>query len=273
MPEQKLRKADRDDEAELRAALDSGRGELLSPKADSTNKSGLWQRWSFIGDWLMKPSRCRSDSIPSPDGALALPRRRLGSPQSVQLHRHTFERCSLDRVLAAVRGEQQPASVVQRKNFERLGEWIDEPKMGDSGSRVDRHFPSAIGSARRGREDFADPVWSERKERFVRCARHACAAPSGEVGHDNVLAEVKFGFVDDPPASRASVTKLKRWTKRGTDCGRRDSVTRRRPRTDHQLSVQDFTYDILGKSEDVFVGGWTPNGHRHLPTLARFGEL
>ena len=73
--------------------------------------------------------------------------------------------------------------------------------MNDLLARVDRPLRSPVECPGRWRKDFAHPVRRKREVRHVGVFRHAFAPPTREIGHHDIVAQVQFRLVDDPPAA------------------------------------------------------------------------
>ena len=76
--------------------------------------------------------------------------------------------------------------------------------MPDPLSCIDGALAVQVELAGRGREFFARPVRRQRAVRRVGIDRHSFAAPAGQIGDEDVLAQVQLRFVDDPPAAGAA---------------------------------------------------------------------
>src|SRR5437870_10570796 len=87
------------------------------------------------------------------------------------------------------------------KYLERACDRIDQPQMRNAHACVHGHFCRAIDSRRSRRDDFADPVGRQLDGGCIRNLRHALAPPTREIGNQHVLAEMKLGLVENPPAS------------------------------------------------------------------------
>ena len=59
-------------------------------------------------------------------------------------------------------------------------------------------------------QDLADPVGREVEPGAIGTGRHPLAAPAGEVGDEDVGAEVQLGLVEDPPAAGAARGRCRR---------------------------------------------------------------
>ena len=81
---------------------------------------------------------------------------------------------------------------------------VDEPEMPDPLPGVDRALAVQVELAGRGREHLAHPVRRQGTVRRVGKVGHVPAAPARQVGHENVLAEMKLGLEDDPPPAGAT---------------------------------------------------------------------
>ena len=73
--------------------------------------------------------------------------------------------------------------------------------MPDPVPRVDGALAVQVELAGRGREYFAHPVRRQRAVRPVGIDRHSFAAPAGQIGYEDVLAQVQLRLVDDSPAA------------------------------------------------------------------------
>ena len=104
-----------------------------------------------------------------------------------------------------------PASVSTRtqwpplssKTFQRARVGVDKPQVNDLLARVDCPLRSLIECPGRWRKDFAHPVRRKRDVRHVGVLRHAFAPPTRQIGHHDIVAQVQFRLVDDPPAAGA----------------------------------------------------------------------
>jgi hypothetical protein len=63
-----------------------------------------------------------------------------------------------------------------------------------------------VDSLGRRRQLFARPVRRQRHERGIGNCGEALPPPPGEIGHDNVITQVDFGLVENPPPARSSAT-------------------------------------------------------------------
>src|SRR5260221_14643637 len=107
--------------------------------------------------------------------------------------------------------------------------------MRDARGGTDPKLPAAVDALGGRREDFANPVGSEGEEGRVRYRRHALTSPTAQIGHEDVLAGMTLGLVDDPPASRAIVPEVER-AKDGAETGGGYRVARSRPRAKEELA-------------------------------------
>ena len=82
--------------------------------------------------------------------------------------------------------------------------------MRDAGCGVAGAFVHQIVGAGGRREDFAYPVRSEREVRALGELGHPLAAPAREVRDEDLVVEVEFWFVEDPPSARSAVAFVER---------------------------------------------------------------
>ena len=78
------------------------------------------------------------------------------------------------------------------------------PQVSHPLPRENRALAVQVELAGRGREHVAHPVGRQRAVRRVKEVRHPLAAPAGEIGHADVVAQVQLRFVDDPPSTVAA---------------------------------------------------------------------
>ena len=137
--------------------------------------------------------------------------------------------------------------------LERALQRVDEPRVRHPRLRVDAQLPAAIDAPGGGGEHLAHPVRGEREEGLLRHGRQPLAPPAGEVGHDDLLSEVKLGLVEDPPAPGAAAALVERSPDEEPKPGRRHRVSRGRPRAQEQLAIQDLGHLVLRGVQHVLV--------------------
>jgi len=194
---------------------------------------------------------------------------RLPPPNPLQLHRRGLEWFGIDDVITAMSCEQHPVFGLQAVDFERLGEGVEQPEVGDAGAGVDGELAGAIEAAGGGREHFTDPVGWEGEEHVLRRRWHALALPACHVGDDDLLSQVQLWLIQDPPAAGTAVAELHAGDESGAQCRIAEGMRARRARTYEQLSVDNLTHLMLGQRDDVVVRCWSPSGHRHAVKIAR----
>lgn len=118
---------------------------------------------------------------------------------------------------------------LEAEDLEGVRDWIDEPDVLHAGARVDGYLLRAIELARRIGEHLADPVGREIEVgQLVGHHGHSLASPTGHVGHENVLDEMKLRLVEQDRSARAPSPSLecgaellpeRASRRRASDCG------------------------------------------------------
>lgn len=67
---------------------------------------------------------------------------------------------------------------------------------------------------------------------------------------------MELRFEKNPPAARPAAATVIRRSQLAAEHGRRDRMTRSRPKQNDELAADDFTDDVLRQREQVVVGGW-----------------
>ena len=173
-------------------------------------------------------------------------------PEAGQLQLDRVEGLDAHRVGPGAHRDDRPCPVPQPQDLERPLHRVDEPGIRDTRLGVDPKLPAAVDALGGRREDFANPVRSEGEVGRIRYRGHALTPPTGQVGHQHVLAEMKLRLVEDPPASGSALAVVE-WSKHRAEAGRGNRVARRRPRAQEELAVQDLRHLVLGGAQHVFV--------------------
>jgi len=160
-------------------------------------------------------------------------------------------------------------AVGQTVNFQRADIGVEQPEPVDFFSGVNRHFDGAVGARGAGREHFADPVGGEAEIGRVGQRRQAFPPPAGEVGDQNMRFQMQLRFEQNPPAAGAAAPVLERLSELHAKAGTCQSVFGRRPGLSNELAVDDFADQVIGQSEEVFVGREALRGLVHgLPRIS-----
>ncbi|HMG57659.1 MAG TPA: hypothetical protein VK601_29365 [Kofleriaceae bacterium] len=85
--------------------------------------------------------------------------------------------------------------------------------MLDAARSMERQLLGAVEFLGRLRQHLADPVGRHGDERRIGHHGEPLAPPAGQIGHDDVVAEVELGFVQDQPAARAAAAAHERRAK------------------------------------------------------------
>src|SRR6266571_1276384 len=187
-------------------------------------------------------------------------RARRIDPEAAQRELDRVEGLDADRVGATAHRDDRPGPVPQPEHLQGTLRGVHEPRVSNARLRVDSQLPAPVDPLGGGREDLANPVGGEGEEGDIRYRGHALPSPTGQVGHDHVLAEVQLGLEEDSPASGTIMPVAER-DKGAVELGAGNRVPRRRPRAQEELAVQDLGHLVLGGAQHVFVG-------RSLQTLA-----
>lgn len=152
--------------------------------------------------------------------------------------------------------------------FQGFEAGVEQPKVRNAETSVERELTGPIEAASRGRQDLANPIGGDGDEGVARGVGHAFAPPAGDVWNDHVLGEVQLGLIQYPPTAGAAVAKLHARDQRGAQRRRPDRVGHRGSRADDQLSVDDLADEVLRQRADVVVASRAPRGLRHGDNIA-----
>jgi hypothetical protein len=119
---------------------------------------------------------------------------------------------------------------------------------------VDRKLPAAIDALRGWRDYLAHPIGCDCKRSGVGNRWKAIAAPAGQVGNDDIVAQMQFGFVENPPPSRITPTGVEWAADFNAEGARRARVPQRRSRRRVQFTAQDLRDQVVRNLEQVAVG-------------------
>ena len=125
--------------------------------------------------------------------------------------------------------------------------------MSNARATIDRQLVGAVQSRRRGRDDFADPIRSELERRDVRQLWHAATPPAGEIGDQDVGAEVKLGLDQDDPAARRARTAEVEGAKCAAEPRGGARVARRGAGLGDQGTAHDLGDAMAGDFEELLV--------------------
>ena len=112
-----------------------------------------------------------------------------------------------------------------------------------------------VEAAGAGGEDLADPVGGEVDGGGVGEDRHALAAPAGEVGDEDVGAEVELGLDGEVPAAGAAGAALDGPSRRPAMRKVAREWRERRAGVEVQAAAGDLGDHVRRRVEDVLVGG------------------
>src|SRR3990167_9026408 len=177
-------------------------------------------------------------------------------PQAPQREGDGIERRLLDGIVFLERGEQQPVAVVlQAVDFQGAGVGVHQPQVRHALAGVDGHLQGAVGAGGGRRQDLAGPVGGELEPGGFRQRGHAFTAPAGDIGDDDVAAQVQLRFVENPPAAGTALAPIE-WVpeiaaQRGISLG----MFRRGARMGVQLAEENLSHQVFREGEEVFVGG------------------
>ena len=151
-------------------------------------------------------------------------------------------------------GDQHPFALAELEGLQGAVGGVDEPQMTHLFAPIGGALAVEVELAGRRRENFAHPVGGQRGVRRVGKERHPLPPPTGEVGYEDVLAQMQLRFVDDPPAPRATRVVVK-WTadlRAQRRTGVRVAHGRTRVRVEH--TVNNLGDPMGGGIEYVLVG-------------------
>lgn len=138
-------------------------------------------------------------------------------PQRRKLQLDFCERFRANHLIIHVRRENRPPAVLQAQHLERARKGIDQPRMRHLLAGVDGELPGAVKLGGGRREDLTHPVGREREEWGIRDRRKPGAAPPSKVRNQDVLPEVDFGLIENPPASGSASTVIERRNQPGPE--------------------------------------------------------
>ena len=131
---------------------------------------------------------------------------------------------------------------------------IDKPEVGDALAGIDRPLAVPVEIACRRRKHLADPVGRQGEEGRVGKVRHPLAPPAGDVGHQDVLAEMQLRLVDDPPAAGAAFAEVERIADLTAQNGTGARMRRGRSRMGVERSLDDFGDHVRRRVDHVLIG-------------------
>ena len=113
-------------------------------------------------------------------------------------------------------------------------------------------------------EMLAHPVRRKREGCRVRYGRHSRTSPSGNVGNENVVAEVQLRLDQDPPSARTGSRgrAMEHRYEITHDLGTGQRVTTGGMRAHDELAVDDLRDHRVRDSDEVLVGRATLRLHR-----------
>src|SRR5688500_15633189 len=106
--------------------------------------------------------------------------------------------------------QQQPLLLREPEYLERLRQRIDQPSVSDLVPGVDGQLVSPVRGGSGWREHFADPVRRQLERGNFRHFWHALAAPTGEVGYEDILCKMQLRFEQDHPSAGTRVAAAER---------------------------------------------------------------
>jgi len=105
--------------------------------------------------------------------------------------------------------DERPQSVVVAVDLDRLGLWIDDPRPAHSSLTVAGQLEHSVFRGRARRQDLAHPIGRDLDPNHVCLAgRIVRCPPTGEIGHQNTVAQMKLRLGEDPPATGLSETVI-----------------------------------------------------------------
>jgi hypothetical protein len=191
------------------------------------------------------------------------------SPKTLQIELHHLERLGTYDVIAAMSRQQYPVFALESVGFEGLVERIEKPQVRNAGAGVERELLGAVEAARGRGKDLAHPVRSDREKALAWRCGQSFTPPAGDVGHDDVFDQMELGLVQDPPPTGPAVPELHAREQRRAERGGTHGVGNRWSWTDVQLSIHEFTDQLLGQRHEIIVGRGAPSRQRHAPKVAR----
>jgi len=210
------------------------------------------------------------------DGALVQEAPAAGRHDVPALHRAgTFTACGVPGASAL----GKPHEVPRRLRSRRRTAAISRPQAGaeeastglEAAARKERRDetpprcvswgPAARRAARpRARTRAASPRGPGTSSTERECARvgglgHPLAAPTGQVWHQHVLAQVQLWLVQDEPPTGPALSSYEGQYQRAAQERCRDRVRPRRTRTDVQHATENLPDPVVGQRLQVRVGG------------------
>jgi hypothetical protein len=188
-------------------------------------------------------------------GSTPTSRRRLPRPNRRQIEIQRLERRHACRSRAAPGAEQLEPTTGQYERFERLQSRVTQPDVWHVFTRIERQLLHAVERSRGGGQDFGDPVGREVESGGVGDFWHARSAPTGQVGDEDVRAQVKLGLVENDPATRAAAATVEGIADDHPEqrCDGRVGSARAGVRV--KLAANDFANNVTRQLEEVVVRG------------------
>jgi len=146
------------------------------------------------------------------------------------------------------------------EDLQRPRDRVDEPSVAHALAGVERHLLVPIECGRRGAEDLADPVRSDRGEDGAEVGR-ALGAPARKVGDDGVdltrrgrVGEVELRLVEDEPTARAALAEPEGTVQPAAETRARSGVPQRRPGEGVQHAAYELGDSVRRDGLQVGVG-------------------
>jgi hypothetical protein len=180
--------------------------------------------------------------------------RGIERPKSGERERHIGEGRSIDIVVLEKRVDQEPTSTLPLKDLQALGPWVDLPKEIYLICGIDGSLGTLVVTFGPLGQNLANPVGRNLVPDLIGRLCHALLSPTGDIGHQNVLTEVKLRFWNENPAAWSSITELVRPSDRYVQGSGRGSMATGRTGMRHEVAEQDLADHIRRQSLDVGVG-------------------
>ncbi len=122
-------------------------------------------------------------------------------------------------------------------------------------SSIEGHLCNRVLTECTWRENFTDPIRSDRNPVAFFLKRKPCSFPAGQVGRQNVFPKPDFRLNDKNPSSRSpSLSELIRCCDCGPESSCAEAVFPRKTSSYNNLSVNDLSRHVFRDAVKVLIG-------------------